>query len=126
VVLFKPCQLQDADFIAHARTDIPALLQHIAEQAAALAEKSEEWGMALKRLQERTLHYLAEARAALRTARDTIQELYVTSKDRADGILEPGPRPTMAWEEYVTLAPEMLEIDVALAAGETNNEREKP
>jgi len=52
---------------------------------------------------------------ALGTARDTIQELYTTLKDRADGVSEPGPRPTMTWEEYETVGPGILEIDAALA-----------
>jgi hypothetical protein len=64
---------------------------------------------------------LVEARVALRTARDTIEELYASLKGRADGELEPGPRPTMSWEEYGQ-SPEILEIDAALGQVEGGGE----
>jgi hypothetical protein len=67
---------------------------------------------------ERLTRELADARAALHTSRDTIQELYTTLKDRADGVAMSVPGPSMTWEQYEKNAPEIMEIDAALGQAE--------
>jgi hypothetical protein len=97
----------------------------VAERKLAEAESKRDYFRVVSEtqmdLRDEAEKALVEARVALRTARDTIEELYASLKGRADGELEPGPRPTMSWEEYGQ-SPEILEIDAALGQVEGGGE----